>query len=245
MRISSTSVGAERFLQRGSRLRQYLRVLVTKDYHRSTCEALPVRRWASATSRITLGGDFQGSVTTVPGIFCLSSYVRNSTPAVIGVDRRRFLSTPPPPEEADFSKLRRLEDANPERVHGIRVNPDSIASGVLPGNLVYKFYKWTGNTRKVPLELAHGYFWMLNDLKATGGKPTLPNESLISEDEAQTFPMLTGLSSLSKETTDLPYYFIANKGKVSSGVWILNIDCTASHGAVQILGTDTLLFSKT
>jgi hypothetical protein len=138
--------------------------------------------------------------------------------SVMGVECRRFLSTPPPPEEADFSKLRRLEDANPERINGIQVNPDSIGSAVLPGNLTYKHYKWTGNTRKIPTELVHGYFWMLNDLKATGGKPTLPNESIIPEEEAQTFPMLAGLTSLSKETTDLPYFFIADKGEVSPGL---------------------------
>jgi len=130
---------------------------------------------------------------------------------------RRYLSStpppsPPPPDNTDFSKLRRLEDANPERIHGIQVNPDGIGSTVLPGNLVYKYYKWTGNTRKVPLELVHGYFWMLNDLKATNAKPTLSNETLIPEEGAQTFPMLTGLESLSREPTDLPYFFIANKG---------------------------------
>lgn len=126
---------------------------------------------------------------------------------------RRFLSDMPPPsspDDTDFSKLRRFEDANPERIQGIHVNPAGLGSSILPGNLVYKHYKWTGNTRKVPLELVHGYFWMLNDLKNTNGKPILPNQSMIPEDEAQTFPTLTGLQSLSKVSTDLPYVFIAN-----------------------------------
>ncbi len=131
-----------------------------------------------------------------------------------GVEGRKFLSTSPPPEDTDFSKVKRLEDANPERIRAINVNPDSIGSTILPGNLVYKHYKWTGNTRKVPLELVHGYFWMLNDLKITGGKPSLPNDFLIPEEEAQTFPMLTGLESLSRVTTDLPFFFIANKGEI-------------------------------
>jgi len=124
-------------------------------------------------------------------------------------------STPPPPPggDTDFPGLRRFEDANPTRIEGINVNPDGIGSTVLPGNLVYKYYKWTGNTRKIPLELAHGYFWMLNDLKKTGGKTTLPNNELIPEDQAQTFPMLTGLESLSRIQTDLPYTFISDKGK--------------------------------
>mmetsp|Transcript_5944 Transcript_5944/g.17194 ORF Transcript_5944/g.17194 Transcript_5944/m.17194 type:complete len:334 (-) Transcript_5944:31-1032(-) len=125
--------------------------------------------------------------------------------------QRYFSSSPEQPDDTDFTKLRRLEDANPERIHGIQVNPDGIGSTVLPGNLVYKFYKWTGNTRKVPLELVHGYFWMVNDLKKTGGKPTLPNKFLIPEDEAQAFPMLTGLESLSRVKADLPYFFIADK----------------------------------
>lgn len=138
-------------------------------------------------------------------------WARRSIPSQ-GVASRMFLSTPPSPDETDFSKMRRFEDANPERIHGINVNPVGLGSTVLPGNLVYKHYKWTGNTRKVPLELVHGYFWMLKDMKNTGGKPILPNEALIPEDEAQMFPMLTGLQSLSKVTTDVPYYFLANKG---------------------------------
>ena len=129
----------------------------------------------------------------------------------------RFLSTespPPSPDDTtDFTKIRRFEDANPERIQGIHVNPAGLGSSILPGNLVYKHYKWTGNTRKVPLELVHGYFWMLNDLKATNGKPILPNPSLIPEEEAQLFPTLIGLESLSKVSTDLPYAFIANPGK--------------------------------
>jgi hypothetical protein len=123
------------------------------------------------------------------------------------------MSSLPPPGDKNFSELRRFEDANPTRIEGINVNPDGIGSKVLPGNLVYKYYKWTGNTRKIPLELAHGYFWMLKDLKNTGGKPTLPNSELIPEEESQTFPTLTGLESLSNVKTDLPYAFIADKGR--------------------------------
>ena len=130
---------------------------------------------------------------------------------------RSLTSSSPPDnstsEMADFKKERTLEDANPERIHGLNVNPDGIGSLVLPGNLVYKHYKFTGNTRKVPLELVHGYFWMLNDLRNTNGKPILSNETLISEEDAQTFPQLTGLETLSKVTTDVPYFFVADEGK--------------------------------
>lgn len=157
----------------------------------------------------------QSTMKAPRGLGCaMGSINRESSINKALIEKRRFSSSPRNPEDTDFSKLRRLEDANPERIHGIQVNPDSIGSNILPGNLVYKFYKWTGNTRKVPLELVHGYFWMLNDLKATNGKPTLSNEKLIPAEEAQTFPMLMGLESLSRKKTDLPYFLIADKGKI-------------------------------
>jgi hypothetical protein len=205
-------VGAERLVRCGNLSRQ----LAPKD-HRCSIMRQPVlvRSWTSAASQMELMRGSESSAAVASRSFRLPR-ANDSSTSVMGVECRRFLSTPPPPE-TDFSKLRRLEDANPERIHGIQVNPESIGSTVLPGNLVYKFYKWTGNTRKVPLELAHGYFWMVKDLKTTDGKPTLPNESIIPEEDAQTFPMLTGLNSLSKETTDLPYFFIADKGEGSPG----------------------------
>lgn len=118
-------------------------------------------------------------------------------------------SVPPPPPPHLESDLPKLEDPNPERIRGIHVNPDSLGSKVLPGNLVYKTYKLSGNTRKVPLELVHGYFWMLNDLKATGQKPTLSNETLISENDAQVFPILQGACTLANPDMPivLPAYF--------------------------------------
>mmetsp|Transcript_3938 Transcript_3938/g.8538 ORF Transcript_3938/g.8538 Transcript_3938/m.8538 type:complete len:380 (+) Transcript_3938:97-1236(+) len=110
----------------------------------------------------------------------------------------------------EFAKITRLEDANPERIHGIKVNPDSLGYGVLPGNLIYKTYKWSGNTRKVPLELAHGYFWMVWDLKKTDQKPTLTSDGLIPAKEAQHFPPLEGLTTLDDLNTelDLPLHFL-------------------------------------
>mmetsp|Transcript_16442 Transcript_16442/g.35782 ORF Transcript_16442/g.35782 Transcript_16442/m.35782 type:complete len:362 (+) Transcript_16442:161-1246(+) len=112
--------------------------------------------------------------------------------------------------DKEFAKLTRLEDANPKRISGIQVNPDSLGYGVLPGNLTYKTYKWSGNTRKIPLELAHGYFWMVSDLKKTNQKPTLSNETLIPEGEAQMFPILEGLTTLDDLDTnvDLPLFFL-------------------------------------
>jgi len=110
----------------------------------------------------------------------------------------------------EFAKLTRLEDANPERINGIQVNPESLGYNVLPGNLTYKTYKWSGNTRKIPLELAHGYFWMVSDLKKTNQKPTLSNETLIPEAEAQLFPTLEGLTTLDDLDTavNLPLFFL-------------------------------------
>lgn len=125
-----------------------------------------------------------------------------------------FSSVSPSPANSgnkkEFAKLPRLEDANPERIPGIEVNPDSLGHGVLPGNLIYKTYKWSGNTRKVPLELAHGYFWMVKDLKQTDQKPTLSNETLIPQNEAKIFPTLEGLTTLDdlKTSIDLPLFFL-------------------------------------
>jgi hypothetical protein len=120
-------------------------------------------------------------------------------------------STKPPPTTTiikDYTKLQRLEDANPERIRAIQVHPDSVGRSILPGNLVYKYYKRTGNTRKVPVELEHGYFWMMWDLQKTNNKPTVSNEQLVPEQEAQTFPLLKGVKSLSGYKTELPFFFL-------------------------------------
>ena len=115
-------------------------------------------------------------------------------------------------DKTDFSKL--LKNANPDRIQGVVVNPESVGNKILPGNLVYKKYKWSGNTRKVPMELDHGYFWMIGDLKRTENKPTLSNDTLIPEGDAQHFPVLTGLQSLSGNVLDLPFCLMDNDGKL-------------------------------
>jgi ATPase complex subunit ATP10 len=118
----------------------------------------------------------------------------------------------------DFTRLSRLEDANPERIRGIVVNPDSLGYSILPGNLIYKKYNWSGNTRKVPVELVHGYFWMIWDLKNTQQKPTLSNDTLIPRWEAQAFPPLKGLTTLADPTTkvDLPSFFVSSPSQSAS-----------------------------
>ena len=168
-----------------------------------------------------------------PRLGVLGDTKTTRAPKVCTTPHGRYMSSAPPPGDTDFPGLRRFEDANPTRIQGINVNPNGIGNRVLPGNLVYKYYKWTGNTRKIPLELAHGYFWMLSDLKKTGGKPTLPNDELIPEEEAQQFPLLTGLESLSKIKTDLPYAFITDKRKNN---WVV-FDLVRYH--VSHCGTPT------
>jgi mitochondrial ATPase complex subunit ATP10 len=137
-----------------------------------------------------------------------------------------FKNVPSPQNQSLSTSLnRRLEDANPERIHGIKVNPDSLGNEILPGNLIYKTYKWTGNVRKIPVELAKGYFWMVSDLKKTNQKPTLSNDSLIPEIESQTFPTLMGLRALSDPGTaiDLPWGLINPNDEVEGKITLVAV----------------------
>ena len=148
----------------------------------------------------------------------LHRYLRQTTVQNVGISSRYLASSPPSPlpDENDDSASTTdwLRDANPKRIRGIRVNPDSVGDRVLPGNLVYKKYKFSGNVRKIPLELDAGYFWMMWDLRKSEGKPTLPNESLIPEEDAQLFPVLTGLKTLNGEKADLPFFFVDQHGEL-------------------------------
>lgn len=100
------------------------------------------------------------------------------------------------------------------RIKEIQVNEKSIGSKIKPGNLVDKFYPKTGNTRTLPVELAHGYFWMVGDLDATGGKPTLSNDYIIPAKNAEPFPeLLAGVETLSdsddkNNRVELPQFFL-------------------------------------
>ena len=151
------------------------------------------------------------STSSARGCCCLqllkqSESWRNDSPILAGGKTASFSSSS---SNNQKNNEYRLEDANPERISGIKVNPDSLGMNVLPGNLIYKKYKLSGNTRKIPLELAHGYFWMLKDLKNTNQKPTLSNEQLIPVRDAQLFPTLKGLNTLDDSNTevDLPLFF--------------------------------------
>jgi mitochondrial ATPase complex subunit ATP10 len=94
---------------------------------------------------------------------------------------------------------------------GITMNPDSISSTVMPGNLVYNNSAIQAARGKPPkkrvVDFEHGYFWMLKDLRRCNDKPILSNREIIPESLAKTFPTLKGLQSLAGETKlDLPAY---------------------------------------
>ena len=117
----------------------------------------------------------------------------------------------------DYTKLDRLEDANPERIQSIIVNPESVGYEILPGNYVYKHFKFTGNIRKVPVELQHGFWWMVWDIKKCNNKPTLSNPTLVEESKAQFFPVLNGLTTLEGNKVDLPFSLLNNNNNQDGG----------------------------
>lgn len=103
------------------------------------------------------------------------------------------------------------EKPSDNRIKDIQVNPDSVGSQIKPGNLMDKFYKKTGNTRTLPVELALGYFWMIEDLRKCANKPTLSNPKLISAATAQAFPTLTTngiIKTLTGDAVELPAFFL-------------------------------------
>jgi hypothetical protein len=176
-----------------------------------------------ASSSIRTVGHFaplKSNDVAVPLTTCLpTAFPKDGTPLNYPQTRNfsssSSLPPPPSPPSNKIPKFSRLEDVNPERIRGIVVNPLSLGNSILPGNLVYKKYNWSGNVRKVPVELVHGYFWMIWDLRNTLQKPTLSNDRLISAREAQFFPELTGLTTLADPTTkvDLPSFFTASPSK--------------------------------
>lgn len=88
---------------------------------------------------------------------------------------------------------------------GIQMHPKSISSLILPGNYIHRITS-RGKEQKQFVELEHGYFWMIKDLKRSNEKPVLSNDSLIAESQAKLFPTLKGLKSLTGEKVDLPDY---------------------------------------
>lgn len=97
-----------------------------------------------------------------------------------------------------------------KRIHDIRMNPKSISSQILPGDYIFKKDERTGKERKVLVDRAYGYFWMMKDLGDSDNKPILANESLIPAELAQEFPPLSNLENLLGEKVGLPEFFLRN-----------------------------------
>ena len=93
------------------------------------------------------------------------------------------------------------------RHHGVIVHPESIAGMILPGNVVRRTTR-NGLEKLRITEMEYGNFWMIKDLKQTGEKPILANESLIDERDAKLFPTLKGAISLSDKSVDFPAHFV-------------------------------------
>jgi len=90
----------------------------------------------------------------------------------------------------------------------IVVSPLGVSSSILPGGMVEKVNKKTGQISYVNVERAFGYFWMLGDLRKNGGKPVLSNDCLIPAELAKPFPRLDNLKSLTGEDSiSLPDFF--------------------------------------
>lgn len=96
----------------------------------------------------------------------------------------------------------RSEDCE-HRHHGVIVHPDSIAGKILPGNVVLRTTR-SGIQKLRSTELEYGHYWMIKDLKQTGEKPILANQSLIDERSAKIFPTVKGATSLSGNSVDFP-----------------------------------------
>ena len=108
-----------------------------------------------------------------------------------------------------FSTLHESERSKDyqHRHHGVIVHPESIAGKILPGNVVIRTNR-NGLHKLRATEMEYGNFWMIKDLKQTGEKPILANESLIDELDAKLFPTLQGPMSLSGTTVDFPAHFV-------------------------------------
>jgi mitochondrial ATPase complex subunit ATP10 len=93
------------------------------------------------------------------------------------------------------------------RHHGVIVHPESIAGKILPGNVVLRTTR-DGLQKLRITEMEYGNFWMIKDLRQTGEKPILSNESLIDERDAKLFPIIKGAMSLSGVSVDFPSHCI-------------------------------------
>lgn len=119
----------------------------------ATAKAVAVVVSATATARTTKTRSISAKCYDV-ALFRLSR--RSNRVDLEGQSRTRYRSFSSSSSSSSLSSSSsssspppKLDDVNPERIQGIQVNPKSIGSQILPGNLIYKTYKWSGNTRKV------------------------------------------------------------------------------------------------
>jgi mitochondrial ATPase complex subunit ATP10 len=100
----------------------------------------------------------------------------------------------------------------PHRHMGIKMHPNSISGTILPDNYVYRNPARNDYAQRI-IELVHGYFWMLKDIRWSNKKPMLADtEKLIPETIAKVFPVLTNLKFMGQgwggEKVNLPDYFV-------------------------------------
>ena len=139
-----------------------------------------------------------------------------------------------------------LNEVNPT----IKVSDLGVSGSILPGGKIEKVHDKTREKTIVDVDQAFGYFWEIGDLRKNGGKPVVANEALIPESEAQLFPKLDGLMTLSgEENISLPSFlrYESNLKNKSSGCtlcaisfkqfgfkqlqsWILPFTDTLCHG---------------
>jgi mitochondrial ATPase complex subunit ATP10 len=105
-----------------------------------------------------------------------------------------------------FSSNRHEFEKNSDYDHrhnGVIVHPESIAGKILPGNVVLRTTR-QGLQKLRITEMEYGNFWMIKDLKQTGEKPILANETLIDEHDAKLFPEIKGARNLSGVSVNFP-----------------------------------------
>lgn len=101
-----------------------------------------------------------------------------------------------------------------KRIPDIEVHPDSIGAKLKPGNLVDKLNERSGKVTTLPVELAHGVFWYIKDIRTVNNKPTISNKFLIPAKNAHVFPeLLAGVETLSGEMVELPTFFTRKNRK--------------------------------
>jgi mitochondrial ATPase complex subunit ATP10 len=107
-----------------------------------------------------------------------------------------------------FSNDRHGPESDYEHRHnGVIVHPESIAGKILPGNVVLRTTRHGLQKLRIT-EMEYGNFWMIKDLRQTGEKPILANETLIDVYDAKLFPEIKGAVSLAGLSVDFPAHCV-------------------------------------